>query len=72
MSMDIVDARRFAHAIRDATRSLKRETGCYKLHGEDYYVDTQSFLEKMATRLETKEYIEPVDQQECPRRIYPI
>lgn len=64
MSMEIVDARRFAVAIRDAMRSLKRDAGGYKLQGKDYYVDTQSFLEKMATRLEAREYIEREDRPE--------
>lgn len=66
MSMEVMDARRFARAIRSSMQDLKREAGCYKLQGEDYYEDTQSFLEKMATRLEAKEYIERADRQKCP------
>ena len=52
MSMDVVDARRFGVAVREAMRVLEREALCYKLTNEQYYLDTQIFLRKMAERLE--------------------
>ena len=51
MSMAVVDARRFGAAIRKAARLLEQEAGAYKLTDEQYYLDTQAFLELMASRL---------------------
>lgn len=65
MSMQVIDARRFARAIRSAMRDLKREAGCYSLTKEPYYLDVQTFLEKMATRLEAKVYTE---HEEAPEQ----
>ena len=52
MSIEVVDARRFAVAIRKAMQLLEHEAGCYKLHNEQYYLDTQRFLKAMAERLD--------------------
>ena len=52
MDMSIVDARRFAVAIRDAIKVLDREAACYKLTNKAYYTDTKEFLEQQAARLE--------------------
>lgn len=52
MSIEVVDARRFAAAVRQAISLLEREAGCYRLHNERYYLDTQIFLTEMAERLE--------------------
>ena len=54
LSMDVVDARRFAKAVRDAMDDLDREARCYGLTEADFYLDTKAFLEQMATRLEAK------------------
>lgn len=54
LSMEVINARRFAHAVRDALAGLELEARCYGLKKEDYYLDTKEFLEKMATRLEAK------------------
>ena len=51
MSMTVVDARGFGAAIRKAARLLEQEAGAYKLTDEQYYLDTQAFLEQMASRL---------------------
>lgn len=58
MSMDVVDARRFARAVRDAMDGLEREARCYGLTEADFYIDTKAFLEQMATRLEAR-FVEP-------------
>lgn len=58
ISMEVVDARRFARAVRDAMDGLEREARCYGLTEMDFYLDTQEFLEKMATRLEAR-FVEP-------------
>ena len=52
MDTSIVDARRFAQAVRAALRDLEREARCYKLTDQDYYLETKAFLEKQLTRLE--------------------
>ena len=54
MSMDVIDARRFAVGVREAMAVLKRTAGCYRLTNEAYYKDTQAFWEQMAARLEAK------------------
>lgn len=54
MSMAVVDARRFAVGIRKAAQLLEQEAGAYKLTDEQYYLDTQAFLEQMANRLTAK------------------
>lgn len=60
LSMDVVNARRFAHAVRDALHGLDLEARCYGLYKEDFYLDTKAFLEQMATRLEAKAYNDDV------------
>lgn len=54
LSMEVVDARRFARAVREAMDDLEREAKCYGLTEADFYLDTKAFLEKMAVRLEAK------------------
>ena len=51
--MPVINARRFAAAIRQAMKDLQREAGCYKLNNEPYCVETNAYLEQMATRLES-------------------
>lgn len=64
MSMEVVDARRFARAVRDAVDNLEREAKCYGLSKEDFYLDTKAFLEQMAARLEAKTYNEDALKRE--------
>lgn len=52
MDMSVINARRFAQAIRTALKELEREARCYKLTEQDYYVETKAFLEKQLVRLE--------------------
>ena len=60
MSMEVVDARRFGAAVREAMQSLEREAKCYKLTNKDYYLYTQAFLKRMAERL-TAPHCKPED-----------
>lgn len=52
MDISVVDARRFAVAIREAIKVLDREAACYKLTNKAYYLETKGFLEKQLARLE--------------------
>lgn len=54
LSMEVVDARRFARAVREAMDDLDREARCYGLTEADFYIDTKEFLEHMVARLEAK------------------
>lgn len=54
LSMEVVDARRFARAVREAMDDLDREARCYGLTEVDFYIDTKAFLEQMVARLEAK------------------
>lgn len=54
MTMAVVDARRFGVAVRDAMRDLERAAKCYNLTKEPYYQHIQTYLDRMATRLETE------------------
>lgn len=58
VDMSVIDARRFGAAVRSAMRELKRAAGCYKLQNEDYYLDTQSFLEQMSSCLSAESVME--------------
>ena len=51
MSMDVVNARRFARAVQAAIDGLELEARCYNLYDDDYYKDTMAFLEQMLKRL---------------------
>lgn len=51
LSIDVVNARRFARAVRDALRGLELDARCYGLLKEDYYLATKSYLERMEARL---------------------
>lgn len=46
MSIDVVNARRFAAAVQQAMRLLEQEARCYGLTDEDYYLDVQEYLER--------------------------
>ncbi len=52
LDISVINARRFAVAIRQAMKLLQREAGCYKLNNEPYCVEINAYLEQMATRLE--------------------
>ncbi len=52
LDMPVINARRFAAAIRRAMGHLQNEAGCYKLNNEPYCVEINAYLEQMATRLE--------------------
>lgn len=54
MSIEVVDARRFALSIRGAMEYLRVDAGCYRLTDEQYYKDTMRYLDRMASRLEAK------------------
>ena len=54
MSMDVVNARRFARAVREAIDGLEHEARCYGLKEEDYYLDAKVFLEDLERRLSAK------------------
>jgi hypothetical protein len=47
MSIDVVNARRFAAAVQQAMRLLEQEARCYGLTDEGYYLDVQEHLERM-------------------------
>lgn len=50
--MDLIDARRFAAAIREAIGRLERSAGCYKLREKSYYLEVKEYLTKKAEALE--------------------
>ncbi len=50
----VIDARRFAQAIREAIRVLDHSAACYKLTNKAYYLETKDFLEQQLARLERK------------------
>ena len=52
MELSVIDARRFAKAIRTALNSLKREGIVYNLIDKTYYIETIEFLEQQLARLE--------------------
>lgn len=58
VDMSVIDARRFGAAVRSAMRELNGAAGCHKLYNEDYYLDTQAFLEQMASRLSAEPVME--------------
>ena len=52
LSIDLIDARRFATAIREAIDCLDRSAGCYRLHEKSYYLEVKEYLEAKAKELE--------------------
>ena len=54
MSIDVIDARRFGKAVKEAMHGLSVEARCYGLMYEPYYRETMAFLELMANRLTAK------------------
>lgn len=46
MSIDVINARRFAAAVQQAMRLLEQEARCYGLTDEGYYLDVQEHLER--------------------------
>ena len=54
LSMDVIDARRFGKAVKEAMDGLELEARCYCLLDEPYYRETMAFLEQMANRLTAK------------------
>ncbi len=54
LSMDVINARRFAVAVRKAMDILQQEAACYHLTNEDYYQETLVSLGEMAVRLEAQ------------------
>ena len=52
MAMSVVNARRFAEAVRKAIEEIDQVAGCYKLTSEPYYLETKTFLEEKLARLE--------------------
>lgn len=52
MAMSVVNARRFAEAVRKAIQEIDQAAGCYKLTNEPYYLETKTFLEEKLARLE--------------------
>lgn len=55
MDISVVNARRFAGAVREAIKVLDQSAACYKLTNKAYYIDTKEFLEQQAARLEATE-----------------
>lgn len=51
MNIAVVDAQRFAHALRQAMRDLEYAAGGYSLKRKAYYLDTMHFLKQMEARL---------------------
>lgn len=60
LSMDVIDARRFGKAIKEAIHGLELEARCYALQEEPYVLETMAFLKQMASRLTAKEYVPEV------------
>ena len=58
MDISVVDARRFAHAVRAAIRELENCAACYKLTNKAYYIETKGYLEKQLARLEAGKHEE--------------
>lgn len=54
LSIDVIDARRFGKAIKEAIHGLELEARCYSLQEEPYVLETMAFLEEMASRLTAK------------------
>ena len=54
LNMDVVNARRFARAVRAAMDGLELEARCYCLKDEDYYRDIMAYLGGMERRLTAK------------------
>ena len=54
IDMSVIDARRFAQAIKEALKGLEHSAACYKLTNKPYYVETKEFLEQQIARLEAK------------------
>ncbi len=52
LSIDVINARRYAASIRKAMEVLQAEAAVYHLTQQPYHLDTQAFLEQMAARFE--------------------
>ncbi len=58
MDISVIDARRFAQAIRESIKVLDHSAACYKLTNKAYYLETKEFLGQQAARLEAGNSIE--------------
>lgn len=54
ISQEVVDARRFGKAVKEAIHGLELEARCYSLQEEPYVLETLAFLEQMEKRLTAK------------------
>jgi len=52
LSIDLIDASRFAVAIREAIDCIDRSAGCYGLRKKAYYLEVKEYLTKKAEALE--------------------
>ena len=52
LDISVIQARRFAVAVRKAIQEIDQAAGCYKLTNEPYYLETKTFLEEKLARLE--------------------
>lgn len=52
LSVDLIDRKRFAKAIREAMDCLDQTASCYKLTEKSYYLEVKEFLENRADHLE--------------------